>query len=83
MKEVELLLGFHKWKTTAHPQTDGLVERFNRTLTTMLVKIVEKGGNDWDRHIPFVLFTYRACVQESTHESPFYLLYERDPQTAH
>ena len=33
MKEVEVLLGFHKINTSAyHPQTDGLVERYNGTL---------------------------------------------------
>ena len=72
MKEVEQLLGFHKANTSAyHPQTDGLVERFNRTLTTMLAKTVEKGGKDWDQHLPFVLFAYRASQQQSTQESPF------------
>ena len=30
--------------------------------------------------IPFLLFAYRASVQESTRESPFYLLYGRDPR---
>ena len=39
LREVELLLGFHKVNTSAyHPQTDGLVERFNCTLTAMLAK---------------------------------------------
>ena len=73
MKEVQDLLGFHKVNTTAyHPQTNGLVERFNRTLTTMLAKTVERGGRDWDKHIPYVLFAYPASQQESTQESPFY-----------
>ena len=81
MQEVELLLGFKKVNTTAyHPQTDGLVERFNRTLTAMLAKSVEKRGPEWDERLPYVLFAYRACQQASTQESPFFLLYGRDPK---
>jgi hypothetical protein len=81
MKEVELLLGFHKVNTTAyHPQTNGLVERYNRTLTAMLAKTVEKGGPEWDERLPYVLFAYRASQQASTQESPFYLVYRRDPR---
>ena len=63
-----------------HPQSDGLVERFNRTLTDMLVKSVTPGVTEWDEKLPYVLFSYRACVQASTGESPFFLLYGRDPR---
>ena len=81
MEEVGKILGFRKINTTAyHPQTDGLVERYNRTLTAMLAKTVDQGTRDWDEQIPFVLFAYRACQQQSTQESPFYLLYGRDPR---
>ena len=81
MQEVERLLGFKKVNTTAyHPQTDGLVERYNRTLTSMLAKTVYKRGPEWDVRLPYVLFAYRACQQSSTMESPFFLLYGRDPQ---
>ena len=81
MKEVEALLGYRKVNTTAyHPQTDGLVERYNQTLTAMLAMSVHKGGPEWDELLPYVLFAYRASQQASTRESPFYLLYGRDPR---
>ena len=81
MEGVYEVMGIHKVNTTAyHPQTDGLVERFNRTLIDMLGKTVEKSGRDWDRHLSYVLYAYRAGRQESTQESPFFLLYGRDPQ---
>ena len=66
--------------TAYHPQTDGLVKWFNRTLTAMLAKTVQRGGRDWDQHLPYVLFAYQASLQESTQESPFFLLYGRDPR---
>jgi len=54
-KEVCDLMGIKKINTTAyHPQT----ERFNRTLTDMLAKTVEKGGRNWDTRLPYVLFAY-------------------------
>ena len=45
----------------------------------MLAK-TSPGGLDWDERIPYVLFAYRSSVQQSTGESPFFLLYGRDPQ---
>ena len=66
--------------TAYHPQTDGLVERFNRTLINMLSKRVSGIGQEWDELLPYVLFAYRATLQSSTGESPFRLLYGRDPQ---
>ena len=81
LQEVYQLLGLKKLNTSAyHPQTDGLVERFNRTLTEMLAKTVDASGRDWDQRLPYVLFAYRTSLQESTKESPFYLLYGRDAQ---
>ena len=80
MKDVCQVMGTHKVNTTAyHPQSDGLVERFNHTLIDMLSKTVDQSGRNWDEQLPFVLFAYWTSVQESTQESPFFLLYGRDP----
>ncbi len=69
----------HKCSTTAyHPQADGLVENFNRTLRAMLAKYAERFGVNWDEHLPRLLFAYRTKPHESTGESPFFLLYGRD-----
>ena len=63
--------------TPYHPQTDGLVERFNQTLKAMLKKAATDEGKDWDRVIPYLLFSYREVPQSSTGFSPFKLLYGR------
>ena len=81
LMEICELLGVEKLNTTDYyPQTDGLAEWFYRTLTDMLAKKVEQSGRDCDAHLPFVLFAYHANLQESTKESPFYLLYGSDPR---
>ncbi|CAK1577916.1 unnamed protein product [Parnassius mnemosyne] len=46
------VMGAHKTRTTSyHPQSDGMVERFNQTLERYLAKVVEKQQGNWDRHI--------------------------------
>ena len=73
------MLGMKKINTSAyHPQTDGLVERMNRTLLGMIAKHAEFYGEDWDRYLAFVLFAYRVKPHSSTGESPFFLMYGRD-----
>ena len=60
LTELYQMLHIHPIRTTPyHPQTDGLVERFNQTLKSMLRKAATKEGRDWDKMIPFLLFTYR------------------------
>ena len=46
----------------------------------MLSKKVQQDGSEWDLHLPYIQFAYRASIQESTQESPFFLLHGRDPR---
>ncbi|KAJ8353335.1 hypothetical protein SKAU_G00209020 [Synaphobranchus kaupii] len=57
-------------KTPLHPQSDGLVERFNRMLATQLAILASQHQRDWDRHLPLVLWAYRSAVQESSQLTP-------------
>ena len=63
-----------------HPQTDGLVEKFNSTIQGMIAKSTDPNGMEWDKRLPLLLFAYRSVVQESTMESPFFFLYGRNPR---
>ena len=55
MKEICRLLGIHKSRTTPyHPQSDGLVERFNRTLLSMLATSSREHPSTWESHLPKV-----------------------------
>jgi hypothetical protein len=64
--------------TSYHPQTNGLTERFNQTLTTMLSHYVNEKQTDWDLYLPYVLFAYRTTPHHSLKESPFYLVFGHD-----
>ena len=79
LAEMYRLLHVHSTRTGPyHPQTDGVVERFNQTLKSMLRKVAIQEGKDWDKMIPYVLFAYREVPQSSTGFSPFELLYGRE-----
>ena len=67
----------HKLSSPYHPQTNGLVERFNRTLCESLAKVSEK-EDEWDEHIESVLFAYRTIKHNTTKKTPFYMVYGRE-----
>ncbi|XP_016103330.1 uncharacterized protein [Sinocyclocheilus grahami] len=70
------LLRVKQLRTTVyHPQTDGLIERFNQTLKQMLRRVVTEDKRDWDLMLPYVLFGIREVPQALIGFTPFKLLF--------
>ena len=73
------LLGIHKTRTTPfHPQSDGMVERFNRTVKAMLSMFVAENQDDWDEHLPYVMMAYRSSQHDATKFTPNMLMLGRE-----
>ena len=78
MKEVTRLLSIKQLTTTPyHPMCNGLTEKFNGTMKSMLKRLCSEQPRQWHRYINPLLFAYREVPQESTGFSPFELLYGR------
>lgn len=71
----------HRMTTAYHPQTNGLTERFNKTLADMLSMYVDTEQKNWDEILPFVTFAYNTAKQETTGFTPFHLLHGREAET--
>ena len=70
-KAVCELFDMDKTRTTGfHPESDGMVERYNRTLLSMLRMYADDDQTKWDESLPFVMMAYRASVHESTGKTP-------------
>ena len=78
MAEVCRLVSIKQLFTTAwYPMCNGLCEKMNGTLKSMLKRMCQDRPKDWDRYLPAVLFAYREVPQVDTGFSPFELLYGR------
>ncbi|XP_078496945.1 uncharacterized protein LOC144753011 [Lissotriton helveticus] len=65
----------YRFTTPYHPQSNGLVERFNKTLKGMIRSLPESLQRKWDVLLPCLLFSYREAPQKGVGFSPFELLY--------
>ena len=59
-----------------HPQSDGMVEKANKTIIERL-RTLGDAEHDWDELLPFVVSTYNNTVHATTRFSPNFLLFNR------
>lgn len=79
-RELCKLFGITKTRTTPlRPQSDGMVERANRTIENMLTAFVSDNQNDWDEYIYLLMLAYRSSEHESTGFSPCQMVFAKQP----
>ena len=57
--------------TARRPQTDGLSERVNETMQSLLRCFCAEAGFDWASHLDMVEFAYNSSVNDAGKHSPF------------
>jgi len=67
--------------TSRHPRTDGLTEKVNQTMQTLLRYYCVEYGFDWTSHLSMVEFYYNCSIKEATNHSPFEVMYGYEPST--
>ena len=62
-----------------HPQSNGKMEVLHKYLKPTMKKLYERDPSNWDKYINQVLASYRVTPNLATTETPFFLVYGRDP----
>jgi transposase InsO family protein len=80
LQEVLQRLGVSKTRTMPlHPQSDGMVERYMKTVEH-LRKVAASHQRDWDERLPLFLLAYRASTHNTMGSTPASLVFGRELQ---
>ena len=70
----------HRMSTAYHPETNGLVERYNGIVLQRLKRFCMAKEDQWDNLLQLAVFNINSRKQSSLAYSPFYLVYGRQPR---
>ncbi|CAF3000626.1 unnamed protein product [Rotaria sp. Silwood2] len=62
-----------------HPQSN-MTERVNRTLKPLIAIYAQQQHNSWDTEIQKLAFAIRTAINETTGETPAFMMFGRDPR---
>ena len=80
MDQVLQKLGIDRiFSVSYHPQSNSKLEVFQKYLKPTLKNLCEKDPTNWDKYLNQVLTSYRITPNLATAETPFFLVYGRDP----
>ena len=67
-----------KLRTTPYKPSTNQVERFHRTMNSILAKTVADHHRDWDVRLPYAMAAYCATRHDATGYSPNFLVLHRE-----
>ena len=81
IRKLCVITGMDKSRTTPyHPMGNGLTGRFNRTFLGMLGTLSKEQKQNWKMYIAPLVHAYNSMRQDTTGQSPFYLMFGRQPR---
>lgn len=76
----KLLKIIHVKTTIFHPQSDGMVERANRSIQASLAKMCKGKPHNWQACVPSFTWAYNTTPHSSTGITPFEMVYGTPPK---
>ena len=80
IQELCEITGMTKSRTTPyHPMSNGMTEKYNRTLLDMLGTLQPEQKSKWKDYVRPLIHAYNCIRHESTGHSPYFLMFGREP----